>query len=434
MTQALLGFLAFFALATLLRVPIGYILGAVGFVGIGLLRGWEAAVFSGATEIFEASGYTLSIVPLFVLMGNFVTQGGLSRDLYQAAYAFLGHRRGGLITSTIAASAGFGAVCGSSAATVATMARVAMPQMQRLGYSEPLAAASIAAGGTLGILIPPSALMVIYGIMTETSIGALFAAGLLPGLLAALAYMVAGAWSVWRNPAAGPSGPRTDWPGRWRALRDIWAVLLLFLLVIGGLYSGFFTSTEAAGVGAAGGFVIALARRQLTLTLLKDILIDSAVTTGMVFAIVVGAMIFANFITFTGMPDALGEWIRALGADTTTLLIVVSLIYIALGCVMESMSMLLLTIPVFVPVMTSLGVDPVWFGILLVCVVEVGLITPPVGMNVFVIRAMVPSVGVGGIWRALAPFIVADVVRLAILIGAPSFVLFLPRVLGLMQH
>jgi C4-dicarboxylate transporter, DctM subunit len=431
MTSALLGFAAFFTLALLLRLPIGFILGLTGFVGIGLLRGWNGAVYSGATEIFEATGYMLSVVPLFVLMGNLVSQGGLSRDIYQAAYAFLGHRRGGLVTSTIVASAGFGAVCGSSTATVATIARIAMPEMQRLGYSQPLAAASVAAGGTLGILIPPSAVMVLYGIITETSIGALFAAGLLPGLLASAAYVAAGAWTVWRDPAAGPRGMRTGWIERLRALRDVWAVLALFLLVIGGMYGGLFTAVEAAGVGAVGGLVIALARRQLSLRILKDVLVDSAVTTAMVFSIIIGAMLFANFVNLTGMPAELGQWIRSLDLSATLVLLVICGIYVALGCVMESISMVLLTIPVFFPVVVGLGVDPVWFGILIVCVVEIGLITPPVGMNVFVIRAFASSVPIGRIWRAMVPFVVADIVRLAVLIAAPSFVLLLPRLLGL---
>ena len=431
MTIALLGFLAFFVGAILIRIPIGYLLGFIGFVGLGVLRSWDAAIFSGSTEIFEATAYSLSVVPLFVLMGNLVSQGGLSRDLYHMAYTFMGHRRGGLVTSTIAACAGFGAVCGSSTATVATMARVAIPEMLRRGYSPSLAAASVGAGGTLGILIPPSSLMVIYGILTETSIGALFAAGLLPGLLAAGAYMLAGAYTVWRNPAAGPRGERSNWRERLHAVRGVWGVVLLFTVVIGGLYGGFFTATEAAGVGAAGGFLVALLRGTLTLRILTDILIDTAVTTGMLFSILIGAMLFANFVTFSGMPSEMQTFVKNLEVPPVVVILFIVAIYVLLGCLMESMSMILLTIPVFFPIVIGLGYDPVWFGILVVCVVEIGLITPPVGMNVFVLRAMVPDIPINSIWRGLVPFIVADIVRICILVAIPAFVMFLPKLLKL---
>lgn len=431
MTASLLGFLAFMALVAFLRVPIGFAIGAVGFVGIAIMRSWNAAYASVVSEFLSVANYNLSVVPLFVLMGNFVTRGGLSRDLYQAANAFLGHRRGGLVASTIVASAGFGAVCGSSIATAATMAKVALPEMKRLGYKSGFAAASVAAGGTLGILIPPSSIMVIYGLMTETSIGALFAAGVIPGLLATGLYLLAARWTVSRDPLAGPRGERSTWRQRLEALRSLWSVLFLFALVMGGLYGGFFTATEAAGIGAFGGFLVAWGRRTLTRAVLREVLVESAVTSGMLFSILIGAQLFAAFVNFTTMPADLKAWVNTLGWGPVGVVVAICLIYLVLGCLMEAMSMILLTVPVFFPLVTGLGHDPVWFGILLVCVVEIGLIHPPLGMNVFVIRATAPWIKGPEIWWGLMPFIVADLCRIAILIAFPVITLYLPKLLNL---
>lgn len=431
MSASLIGFLIFMALVGLLRAPIGFAIGAVGFVGIALMRSWNAAYAAVTSEILSVASYNLSVVPLFVLMGNFVTRGGVSRDLYQAANAFLGHRRGGLVASTIVASAGFGAVCGSSIATAATMAKVALPEMQRLGYKSGFASAAVAAGGTLGILIPPSSILVIYGLMTETSIGALFAAGVIPGLIATVLYLLAAHWTVLRDPQAGPRGERSTWRQRAAALRSVWSVLFLFALVMGGLYGGIFTATEAAGVGAFGGFLVAWGRRTLTPKILREVLVESAVTSGMLFSILIGAQIFAAFINFTTMPADLKTWVDALGWGPIGVIVAICLIYIVLGCFMESMSMILLTVPVFFPLVTGLGFDPVWFGILIVCVVEIGLITPPLGLNVFVIRATQSWGKVSDIWWGLLPFIVADFLRIALLVAFPVLTLFLPRWLGL---
>jgi tripartite ATP-independent transporter DctM subunit len=424
-------FLVFVALMTVLRVPIGVAVGAVGFGGLVLVRGWAPAVSLASNEILEVATYSLSVMPLFVLMGNFVTRGGLSRDLYQAAYTFLGHRRGGLATSTIVASAGFGAVCGSSIATAATMSKVALPQMRRLGYKDSLAAASVAAGGTLGILIPPSTIMVIYGLMTETSIGALFAAGVMPGLMATFFYLGAVAWSVWRDPQAGPRATKSSWAQRVQALQQVWTVLLLFVIVMGGLYSGYFTATEGAGVGAAGGFLVAWIRGTLTLRVLREILIESAKTSAMLFTILIGAQIFSGFVNFTSMPTDLKEFVMGLGLSPVGVIVAICAVYIVLGCIMEAMSMILLTVPIFFPLVTALGFDPIWFGILLVCVIEIGLIHPPLGMNVFVIRASVPDINANQIWKGLLPFISADLFRIAVLIAFPSISLFLPQLLRL---
>ncbi len=430
MAEAGLGFLAMFALMAL-RVPIAFSMGIAGLAGIGLMRSWPAAFSSGTTEILDIAKYTLSVVPLFVLMGNFVTRAGMSKELYQAAYSFIGHRRGGLAMSTILACAGFGAICGSSIATTATMARVAMPEMRRFNYRESFAAGAIAAGGTLGILIPPSVIMVIYGIMTQTSIGALFAAGIVPGIIATTFYLATIVYVTARQPALGPPGERTLWLGRLRALKQIWTVVLLFVVVLGGMYGGWFTPTEAAGVGATGGFFFALLRSRLDFKVLREVLTESSRTTAMLFTIVIGASIFANFVNYTTLPDDLKNFVLQLHVAPLVVVLVICLIYIALGTAMEELSMILLTVPIFFPLVMALGFDPVWFGILIVCVVEIGMITPPVGMNVFVLSSVLPDMPTGAIWRGVAPFVVADVFRVAVLIAFPVLSLWLPRYLGL---
>jgi tripartite ATP-independent transporter DctM subunit len=429
-TEGLLGFFAMFVLMAL-RVPIAIAMGLVGLVGLGLLRSWPAAMSSAAGEFVDIGSYTLSVVPLFVLMGNFVTRAGMSSDLYRAAYAFIGHRRGGLALSTIGACAGFGAICGSSIATTATMARVAMPEMQRFNYAPAFAAGSVCAGATLGILIPPSVIMVIYGIMTETSIGAMFAAGVLPGLLAMGFYMLAAVWITHRHPNWGPPGEKASWRQRLAAMRSIWGVLLLFALVMGGMYGGFFTPTEAAGVGAMGGFIFALARRALSLPVLRDVLVESARTSAMLFTIVIGASLFANFLNFTDLPNALREFVTQFNLHPVAVIVAICLIYVVLGAAMESLSMMLLTVPIFFPLVTSLGFDPVWFGIIVVCVIEISLITPPVGMNIFVLSSVVPGIPTATIWRGVLPFVAADILRMAVLIAFPAISLMLPRWLNL---
>ncbi len=430
MSAALFGFAGLFLLMVL-RIPLAFAMAAVGVVGIAVMRGWQAAGASATTEILDIAKYTLSVVPLFILMGQLVTKAGMSRELFRASYAFLGHRRGGLALSTIASCAGFGAICGSSLATVATMARVAMPEMRRYGYADSFAAGTIAAGGTLGILIPPSVILVIYGIMTEQSIGALFAAGLLPGILAMGLYMTAAAIITAHKPELGPPGERTAWPERWVELRKVWAVLALFALVMGGLYGGWFTATEAAGVGAAGGLLFAVMRRAMSWREFIDILGESGRTTAMLFTILIGASLFANFINYTTMPADLRDGITALGLSPVLVVVGICLIYVVLGTAMETLSMILLTVPIFFPLIVHLGLDPIWFGVLIVCISEISLITPPVGMNVFVLRSALPDVPSSAIWRGVAPFVLADIVRLGLLIALPIITLWLPRTLGL---
>ncbi len=429
MTEALLGLGAMMLLA-LAGLPIAFAMGLVGFFGLAMVRGWNPALASAGTLMYETGfSYTLSVVPLFILMGNFVSRAGLSHELFRAAYAFIGHWRGGLAMSTIVACAGFGSICGSSIATAATMARVAYPSMRQFGYSDALACGSIAAGGTLGILIPPSVIMVIYALMTEVNIGAMFAAGLLPGVLATALLMMAVAWKAWRDPDSGPRGERTAWPERLRALRGVWGVVALFVLVMGGIYGGVFTATEGASIGAFGAFVFALARGALTWRDLVDVLVESARTTAMLFGILIGALIFANFVNFTSMPDDLKNFVAQFQVHPMGVIIAICAIYVLLGTAMEELSMILLTVPVLFPLVVHLGFDPIWFGILVVVVVEIGLISPPVGMNLFVLRTLLPHVSTLTLYRGVTPFVVADVIRLAILIAFPAIATWLPNVL-----
>jgi len=427
MQEALLGFAAMFVL-TLFRLPIAFSMAIVGFVGLGLIKNWNASIASATAVVYETGfSYALSVVPLFILMGNFVTRAGMSQELYRAAYTSIGHWRGGLAMSTIVACGGFSAICGSSLATAATMSKVAMPSMRKFHYSEGLAAGSIAAGGTLGIMIPPSVIMVIYGLMTETNIGALFAAGILPGILAVSCYMGAVAWATWRDPKAGPPGEHSSWAERLRAFKDIWGVVALFVLVLGGIYGGVFTPTEAAGVGAAGGFLFALGRRALTWKILFTVLVESARTTAMLFVILIGALIFANFINFTTMPADLRTFVNQFELHPVMVVVAMCAIYIVLGCMLESLSMILLTVPLFYPLVAHLGLNPIWFGIVVVTVVEISLITPPVGLNVFVLRTLLPEIPLGTMFRGVVPFIAADFVRLTLLIAFPIISLLLPR-------
>ncbi|MGR2738660.1 TRAP transporter large permease [Billgrantia sp. Q4P2] len=430
MTEALYGFATLLLLA-FLRVPLAFAMGIVGFAGFYYLTGnWSAAEAMAARRVVDtAMDYGLSVIPLFILMGNLVSHAGLSDALFRASNGFLGHRKGGQAMATIVACGGFSAICGSSLATCATMGRVAMPQMRKYGYKDTLASASIAAGGTLGILIPPSVMLVIYGILTETSIRELFAAGFIPGILGIVLYLGSVKWVLWRDPEAGPAGERVAWPERMRALKSVGSTLALFVLVIGGIYLGVFTPTEAAGIGAMGAFLIALWRRALTPQVLMNVLMDTVRTTAMLFAVVLTALIFANFINRAGLPSDLLAFVNGLDIAPFLVILVILAIYVLLGCVFESMSMLLLTVPVFFPVVAGLGFDLVWFGILVVIVIEISLITPPVGMNVFVLRAVLPDVSTGTIFRGVTPFWVAGMARALLVLVFPGIVLFLPQLL-----
>ena len=431
MTEASIGLLAMLILA-FARVPLAIAMGLVGFAGLWWMRGLNPALASVTSTVYEAGfEYTLSVVPLFILMGNFVTRAGMSRELYRAAYTLVGHFRGGLAMATVMACAGFGSVCGSSIATAATMTKVAYPSMKDHGYSGQLAAGAIAAGGTLGILIPPSTILVIYGLVTETSIGKLFAAGMIPGLLAVVMMCLTISFLTWRDPSSGPAAERSSWAERMDAMKDIWAVAFLFVIVMGGIYGGVFTTTEGAGIGAFGAFIIALLRKSLNWSVTLDILIESARTTGMLFMILVGALVFANFVNFTTLPTDLKNLVSTHNISPMTVMIAICAIYVILGAAMEELSMVLLTLPVFFPLVVSLGFDPVWFGIIIVLVVMIGLVSPPVGMNMFVVRNMLPELSTATIFKGVLPFVYTLVAVLALMVAFPQIALFLPQMLKL---
>ncbi|HUF44194.1 MAG TPA: TRAP transporter large permease [Aestuariivirgaceae bacterium] len=440
MTLSLLGFACVIGLA-FLRVPIAIamaVVGAVGFAGLNDWN-WTAALSpAGGSVLDTLQTETLSVIPLFVLMGMLVSQAGLASELYRASNAFLGHRRGGLAMATIVACGGFSAISGSSLATAATMAKVAMPEMRAFNYSDELAAASIAAGGTLGILIPPSIILIIYGIMTEQSIDKLFLAGLLPGLLGIGLYLVAVRFVVWRKPDSGPAGVRVGWSQRLVSLGEVWPIVLLFVAILGGIYMGIWTVTEAAGVGAGMALLIALLKGKLGWASLTTALYDTTKMTAMLFVVLIGADIFQRFVVRAGLPDALIAIVTGLDISPLSVVLMMIVVYIVLGCVFESLSMLLLTVPVFAPIVAQLGLfadypaaqaqelSLIWFGIIVVVVTEISLITPPIGLNVFVLRGVLGDVTAGTIFRGVTPFWIVDIIRVMLLLLIPWIALVLP--------
>ena len=424
-----IGFICLFALL-LIRLPIGFALGLVGVTGFGWIVGFSPALKSiGTVASDTVMSYDFAVIPMFILMGNLVARSGISDDLYAASHKWFGGMRGGLAIATIASCGGFSAVCGSSLATEATMARVAVPPMRSYHYADALAAGSVAAGGTLGILIPPSIALVLYGIMTESDIGALFAAGVLPGILGIALYMAAVSIWVRFNPAIGPAAQSVGFGEKLASLRGIIGILLLFALVMGGLYLGLFTPTEAAGIGSAGALVFALVRRRLTLRNLLDTLYDSARTSVALLTILIGAILFANFMNVARLPQDLGAWVMDMNLSPMMVIGMIVLIYVVLGCFLESISMMLLTVPIFYPIVASLGFDLVWFGIVVIVVIEISMITPPVGMNIFVLRSVLPDIPTATIFRGVLPFIAADVVRAVLLIAFPIIALWLPNLM-----
>ncbi len=429
MTGNAAGLVGFAAVLVLIfaGVPVAVSMAVVGTAGLAILSQWSTVAFVlGSVPYDSITPYTLSVVPLFILMGVLAARGGLSRELYQAVNALIGHWRGGLAMATVGACAAFGGICGSSLATAATMCRVALPEMRANNYDDRLACAVIAAGGTLGILIPPSIILSIYGLLTETSIGKLFIAALLPGALATALYMGAVRWVVTFRPDDAPPGPRLDWRARLAALVQVWPVALLFLVVIGGIYLGWFSPTEGAAVGCIGALIAGLLRRQLDRAAIRETIVETANTTGMVYLILIGAMVFNAFLEMSGMPQWLVGLVRDWGASPLQVVVILVVFYVILGCFMDALSMVLLTIPVVFPLIQALAIDPIWFGILIVTVVEIGLITPPVGMNLFVIQA-VGRVPQETVIRGIVPFIVADFIRVALLIAFPAITLYLTR-------
>jgi tripartite ATP-independent transporter DctM subunit len=425
MTTGILALLAVLALA-FLRMPLAFALLIVSITGIGVTIGWDVARTLISLTISEAVfSYELAVVPMFVLMGNILARTGISDDLFRAANAFLGPVRGGLALSTMVTCAGFSAVSGSSLATAATMAKVAYPSMKRYGYSDSLAAATIAAGGTLGILIPPSIILIIYGILTQTNIGHLFIAGVLPGLLGLVMYLAA-VWLVARaSPADAPRGESVSRAAKLHSLRGVWPFCLLFALVIGGIYAKVFTATEAAGMGAGFALIIAMAQRRIAFRDFHRIFVETAATSVMLYTVLFGAMLFAKLISFSGLAEGVLALIEQAGLGPYQLLFAILLVFLLLGCVMDSLAIILILVPLFVPTLVAHGFDLVWFGIIVVVVTEIALITPPIGMNVFVLKANLPQVRLGAIFRGLIPFIGVDLVRLALLVAFPAISLAL---------
>jgi C4-dicarboxylate transporter, DctM subunit len=411
------------------KMHIGLAMGMVGFFGFAYVTGWEAAFGVLQTVPYTTfASDSLSVIPLFVLMGAFAFSSGMSEDLYGAVRTIFANLRGGLAMATVAACACFAAISGSSIATAATLGKVAMPEMRKYKYADSLATGAIAAGGCIGILIPPSVILLIYGILTEQSIGKLFAAGLIPGILQAVFYIV----TIWlltrRNPALGPPGPSSTSKEKVVAFFRTWDVIVLFLLVIGGLYAGIFTPTEAAGMGAFGAFCFAILRGKMNWSNFTSSLSSTVNTAGMLFTIVLGAMILGYFFSVTRLPVEFATYVSALPVNRYVVLLFIVIVYLILGCLMDSLAIVLLTVPVFFPLIVQLGFDPIWFGVIVTRVTEMGMITPPVGMNVYVIHG-ITKVPMATIFRGIGPFLIADVVELAFLIAIPEISTFLPSLM-----
>ncbi len=426
---ALIGALMLLLLA--LRMHIGMAMLLAGAIGYAWLAGLEPLLhYFKAAPYARYSGYDLSVVPLFLLMGQFATHGGLSRALFRAGNATIGHWRGGMAMAAVTASAGFGAICGSSLATAATMGQVALPELRREKYSPPLACAAIAAGGTLGILIPPSVPLVIYAILTEQNIAKLFVAAFVPGLIAAISYMIVIGIVARVDPSQAPTGEKLRLGARLRALFDVWPALLIFIAVIGGIYGGIFTPTEAASVGALATGFIAWKSGGLKSRGFLNCVYGTATATGMIFLIMLGADMLNVFLAMTQLPDELARRVAAMGLSPLAVVFTIVAIYLMLGCIMDSLSMLMLTVPIFFPIIMGidfLGLDPeskaIWFGILSLMVVEIGLITPPVGMNVFIISSMAKDIPMASIFRSIMPFLAADLLRVLLIIFVPAIAL-----------
>ncbi len=425
--------LAFLAMGVFIvfGMPIAFGLIVTGLGGIWLVYGERTAFgILGQLAFNQTTSYELSVVPMFILMGALITRARMSEDMYRLCHAFLGHRKGGLAMATVVACGMFSAVSGSSIATAATMAKVAMPEMRRYRYADTLASASVAAGGCLGNLIPPSVIMVLYGIATGTDVGQLMIAGIVPGIIAILFYMGLISAIAHRNPAAAPAAARMAWPERRAALASNGPLLVLFVTVIGGIYLGVFTATEAAGVGAFGALLLTVWRRALDRATLTASLLETVTMTAALFFVLVGALLFSNFMNLIGLPKALSALIDQSGLPPLAIIYLIFVVYVILGTFMESLPMVLLTVPIFFPVVTQLGYDPIWFGIIVVMVAELGLITPPVGLNLFIITTVVKDLPLGTVYRGIVPFIVLDIVRISLMILLPGVITFLPALMA----
>ena len=439
MDKIYLGILAFPVLFLLLaiRIPIGLAMLVVGCSGTIMIAGWLPILSQVKADAYWLfSSYSFTVIPLFLLMGNFATKAGMSESLFRFAGACLGHRKGGVAMAAVGACAGFGAICGSSLATAATMGKVALPELRKMGYSGSLSTGALAAGGTLGILIPPSVILIIYSILTEQNIAKMFLAAFVPGILAAIGYLMAIAIFVRISPESGPATEYVGWSKRLKLFSQVWQVILIFLLVIGGIYLGWFTPTEGASIGAAGTGLMAIFTRAFGISDLLDVIKDTAVTSAMIFLVMLGATFFNNFIALTQITNQLASFVINNNLSPYLVVFCILILYLFLGCLMDSLAMILLTIPVFFPIIIELNFGmpveevAIWFGILTLIVVEVGLITPPVGLNVFIINKMAKNVPISDTFIGVLPFLASDLVRVSILFLFPSISLFLIRLAG----
>lgn len=429
MSPESIGFIGIIVLIVLIfmRIWIGATMAFIGFLGYGYLTGWKYAIVMAGTEPYSnIAFYPITVIPLFILMGAVVSNTGVAGDLYNTAYKWLGKLRGGLAMSTVWACAGFAAICGSSAATAATMGKVALPEMKKYNYDEKLATGCIAAGGTMGILIPPSMGFILYGILCEVSIGKLFMAGIIPGILEAVFYMITIFFLCRFNPQMGPPGPGTSAMEKIISLKNTWAMLCLFLLVMGGIYMGIFTPTEAGSIGAFGAIIISFVGRKLTWSNLRGSIVETAQTTAMIVFMIVGAFMFMRFLAISKLPFALGELVAGLPVSRMWILIAIIFMYIILGCFLDIYACIILTVPIIFPAILAMNFDVIWFGVILVRIMEIGLITPPFGLNIFIL-ASVTDVPIGTMYRGIVPFVIADFAHVALLVAVPSLSLFLPQ-------
>ena len=424
----ILGLILVIVLITL-GLPIAFSMATIGFLGLVFIIGIEPSLaYVGQIFFDNGMNYTLSILPLFLLMGNFVVKAGLADELYSAANAWLRHKKGGLAMATIIACGGFSSVCGSSLATAATMAKIALPSMKKFGYPDSLATGAIAAGGTLGILIPPSMILVIYGIITSQDIGQLFLAGIIPGLLGIIGYIVAVKISIYLNKNSFTIQSNLPFINKIKSLKGVIGILSLFTIVMGGIYTGIFTATEAAGVGAFGSLLIVIIKKKISIKIFYETLIETAKVTTMIFFLLFGAIIFSNFINLAGLPNDLKNFLSLFDFNLYTLLIGIFILYLILGMILESLSMMMLTVPIFYPLVQEMGGNLIWFGILVVVAVEISLITPPIGLNVHVLKTIVKDkVSLRTIFKGVTPFVVMDIIRIIILLLIPGITLFLPN-------
>ena len=412
-----------------LGIPIAFSMAAIGFIGLTFIIGTDASLAMIGQVFFDnGMNYTLSILPLFLLMGNFVVKAGLADELYSAANAWLRHKKGGLAMATIIACGGFSSVCGSSLATTATMAKIALPSMKKYNYPDSLATGVIAAGGTLGILIPPSMILVLYGIITSQDIGQLFLAGLIPGLLGIIGYIIAIKISILLNKKSFQTQTPLPFVKKVKSLKGVTGIILLFTIVMGGIYTGIFTTTEAAGVGAFGSLIIVMLKKKISIKSFYEILIETVKVTSMLFFLLFGAILFSNFINLAGLPNDLQNFLSIFNFNIYTLLIGIFIIYLILGMFLESLSMMMLTVPIFYPLVQAMGGNLIWFGILVVVAVEISLITPPIGLNVHVLKTLVKDkVSLKTIFKGVMPFVTIDIIRLFILLLIPGITLFIPN-------